>query len=585
MRVLVWVVPLGLLVIGLVSAAPDEDRKLADFFDAFLEGEFKERPIEAMKLGDHRFDAFLDDVSAKARAKWTARYRKTLEDLPKTVEYKNLSRSAQIDFEIFQHHLRRELWLFENRNAFETDPRVYNEYISDSVYLLFTQSTVARERAVQDAAQRMALIPRIVAAAKESLKNPPKALVEVAIRQNRGSIAFYESGLYEVAGETPTISPLRPVAAKVVESLKEYQTFLEKELLPRSDGEWRIGEKKFREKLELELNAGMTADEVLKDAEGEAIDVRKEMYGIARQLWNKTNPGKELPPDDDAGRVATIRQVLAVLSKDHGKPATLLADTQATVKAVKDFIAAKDILRLPDPDRCAVIEMPEFQRGFSVAYLNPAPPLDPRAKSIYAVSPPPTAWDARRVESFLEEYNRYMLQVLTIHEGYPGHYVQLEYSNRHPSKLRRVLSSGVFAEGWAVYTERMMLDQGYGNGDLALRLHQLKFYLRAVINAILDYRMHCSNLTDDEALTMLVNGGFQSEGEAIGKISRAKQSSCQLSTYFVGRMAFTRLRQTIEREMGDKFELGRYHEAVLAHGTLPVKYLPEVVRERLKQPR
>src|SRR5581483_5941227 len=154
------------------------------------------------------------------------------------------------------------------------------------------------------------------------------------------------------------------------------------------------------------------------------------------------------------------------------------------------------------------------------------------------------------------EYNSHMLQILTIHEGYPGHYVQLEYSNRHPSLIRRVLYSGVFAEGWAVYTEQMMLDQGYGKGDLALRLNQLKWYLRAVANAVLDYQMHCTKMTDEEALAFLTQRAYQSEGEALGKIVRAKQSSCQLSTYFVGRMAFYRLRQQVQRELGEKFELG-----------------------------
>jgi uncharacterized protein (DUF885 family) len=229
--------------------------------------------------------------------------------------------------------------------------------------------------------------------------------------------------------------------------------------------------------------------------------------------------------------------------------------------------------------------MPEFQRGFSVAYLNPAPPLDPKASSYYAISPPPREWDARRVESFMQEYNRSMLSILSIHEAYPGHYVQLEYANRYPSLIRRVLWSGVFAEGWAVYTEQMMLDQGFGEEDPALRLHQLKWYLRAVANAILDHKMHCTGMTDEEAMTFLTKRAFQSEGEALGKVVRAKLSSCQLSTYFVGRMAFYRLRQSVQREQGDKFALGRYHEAVLDHGTLPVKYLPEVVRKRLVLPR
>ena len=197
-----------------------------------------------------------------------------------------------------------------------------------------------------------------------------------------------------------------------------------------------------------------------------------------------------------------------------------------------------------------MIEMPEFQRGNSTAYLNPAPPLDTRANSVYAISPPPKEWDDRRVTTYLQEYNKAMLKILTIHEAYPGHYVQLEYGNRHPSLIRHVLYSGVFAEGWAVYTEQMMLDQGYGNGDMALRMNQLKFYLRAVINAILDHKMHCNNMTDDEALKLLMEGGFQTEGEAVAKVVRAKQSSCQLSTYFVGRTAFYRLRQQVSRTGG-----------------------------------
>jgi uncharacterized protein (DUF885 family) len=163
--------------------------------------------------------------------------------------------------------------------------------------------------------------------------------------------------------------------------------------------------------------------------------------------------------------------------------------------------------------------------------------------------------------------------------------VQLEYANRCPSLIRKVLYSGVFAEGWAVYTEQMMLDQGYGRGDPVLRLNQLKFYLRAVANAILDHKMHCTEMSDDEALAFLTKQVFQSEGEAVGKIIRAKQTSCQLSTYFVGRTAFYKLRQSVQRELGEAFNLGRFHEAVLDHGTLPVKYLPELVRERLKRPR
>jgi uncharacterized protein (DUF885 family) len=408
---------------------------------------------------------------------------------------------------------------------------------------------------------------------------------ETAIRQNKGAISFYESGIYELAGENPALSDLKPAAARALPALREYQTFLEKTLLPRATGEWRLGKERFAHKLDLELDAGLSADQVLAAAESEFARVVRDMYVIARQLWSKTFSGKALPADDEAGRRETITRVLEELNKDHGRGDQLVQDAKGTVDRIKAFIEKNDILRLPKPDRCQVVEMPEFQRGFSVAYLNPAPALDPKASSYYAVSPPPLHWDNRRKESLLEEYNRNMLQVLTIHEAYPGHYVQLEYSNRHPSLIRRVLQSGVFSEGWAVYTEQMMLDQGYGAGDLPLRLNQLKFYLRAVGNTILDHKMHCSHMSDEEALAFLTKRVFQSEGEALGKIVRAKLSSCQLSTYFVGRMAFYNLRQKIQREMGAKFDLGRFHEAVLDHGTLPVKYLGEVVPRRLAKPR
>jgi uncharacterized protein (DUF885 family) len=583
----------GLLAPDSLSALEGEDAKLAAFFKKYLEEGFRLRPLEATRLGDHRFDALLEDVSPQARAAWLDHYHRTLHQLLAEIERQKLSRSGQIDFDIFKSHLDRIVWLAENTGSFpvgdstyrfDKDPRAFNDYINDSVFLLLTQSTLPRSVNVRNCIARMAAIPKVVAAAKASLRNPPSVFLETAIRQNRGAIAFYEHGVYELAGETPQLSELRAVSGPVVACLKEYQQHLEA-LRPQAVGEWRLGKEKFARKLELELDAGLTADEVLREAEAEAERVEREMYVIARQLWGRAFPGKTLPPDDSEGRRTTIRQVLAQVNREHGRVDELVRDIQTMVADLKKFISEQDILRLPEPDHCRVIEMPEFQRGNYVGYLNPAPPLDPRAASIYAISPPPRDWDTRRVNSYLEEYNRYALQIISIHEAYPGHYVQLDYSSRHPSLIRKVLYSGVFAEGWAVYTEQMMLDQGYGQGDLALRLNQLKIYLRAVVNAILDHKMHCTHMTDAEAFKLLTEGAFQTEGEALGKIIRAKQSSCQLTTYFAGRTALYRLRQQIQREQGEKFQLGRYHEAVLDNGTLPVKYLPELVRERLAKPR
>ncbi len=581
------VVLVAVLLLGLAShvMAQSADAKLDGFFKAYLEESFQMRPLDATMLGDHRFDNLMDDLSPKARAGWLTQTRKTLAALSKEVKYSELSRAAQIDFDILKDELIRNIWLTENTHPFEEDPRVFGSYISDSVYSVLTQSTLPKETNVVNAIARMRQIPRVIATAQETLNHPSRPVLETSIRQNKGAIAFYEKELFELVGESPHAAELKTVAAPIVEALKKYQHFLETDLMARADGDWRLGKKKFARKLELVLDAGLTADQVMAAAESEFDRVQRDMYVVARQLWSRYFPKAVLPPDDVPGRRATIAQVIRAVSQEHGKPEDLVTDARATVGRIKKFISENDILRLPEPDRCQVTEMPEFKRGNSLAYLESALPLDPAGPSTYAISPPPADWDAARVRSFLEEYNAHMLQVLTIHEAYPGHYVQLEYSNRSHSLIRRILQSGVFVEGWAVYTEQMMLDQGYGDRDLALRMNQLKFYLRAVANTILDHKMHCTSMTDEEALKFLTEGAFQSEGEAKLKIIRSKQSSTQLSTYFVGRMAHYRMRTEIQREMGDKFELGRYHEAVLDHGSIPMKFLPELVRTRMAQPR
>jgi hypothetical protein len=574
-----------MVVCGVVAASAQEaDARLEAFFRDYLDAHFEQQPLEATRLGDHRFDHLLDDVSKESREQWEALARRTLRQLPRAVDKDELSRAGRIDFEILEHELRKTLWLMENTRPFEEDPRAYNAYISDGVYMLLTQSTLPPETNIANSIARMAQVPRVVEAAKANLRRPPGQHLETAILQNQGAIGFYETGLFELAGDTEQLDTLKSAAAEVVSVLKEYHEFLDGELRSRADGEWRLGRRKFSRKLELVLDAGYSANDVLRDAEAEFERVRRDLYVLARQLWSRYFAGEPLPPDDPEGRRETTAKVLEAIGREHGKPEELVRDARATVDRLTSFIRENDILRLPEPDRCEIIEMPEFRRGNALAYLDAAPPLEPATASYYAISPPPSDWDAERVRSFLEEYNRHMLQVLSIHEAYPGHYVQLEYANRVPSLIRRVLGSGVYIEGWAVYTEQMMLDQGYGDRDPALRMSQLKFYLRAVANAILDHRMHCARMSEEEALRFLVEDAFQSEGEARLKVVRSKQSSVQLSTYFVGRMAHYRLRQEIQRELEDEFRLGRYHEAVLEQGSVPVKYLPELVRARLNRP-
>src|SRR5262249_12000680 len=279
-------------------AAPNaEDTRLANLFQSYLDQEFQRHPQFATQQGNHEYDDRLDDLSPQARKKDSEIARAMLATLGKEIDFQKLSRNGQIDHEIWSHSLKYNLWSAENDNRFQFDPRVFGEYVSDGVFILFTQSSLPRERNVQNAAKRIAYIPRIVAAAKESLKNPPKVLTEIAIKRNLGAISFYEKEIYTFAGETPGSEPLATPCKEAVKALKDYQQWLEKELLPKSGGDWRLGKERFAQKLELELDAGLSADEVVKLAEAEADRVEREMYYVAKQLWSKLFAGKPLPPD------------------------------------------------------------------------------------------------------------------------------------------------------------------------------------------------------------------------------------------------------------------------------------------------
>jgi uncharacterized protein (DUF885 family) len=221
--------------------------------------------------------------------------------------------------------------------------------------------------------------------------------------------------------------------------------------------------------------------------------------------------------------------------------------------------------------------MPEFQRGVSVAYLDPPGPLDEGQNAFYAVAPLPEDWTEEQVQSFLREYNLYSIENLTLHEGVPGHYLQIAHSNRYPSTLRSILWSGPFVEGWAVYAERMMIDEGYLDHDPLMRLTNLKWYLRTVTNAIIDAAIHVDGMTEEQAMKLMIEGGFQEEREAAGKWRRAQLTSAQLPTYFVGYQEHIGMRNAVEKAWGEDFTLRRYHDTVLSFGSPPVRFVQALI--------
>jgi uncharacterized protein (DUF885 family) len=224
-----------------------------------------------------------------------------------------------------------------------------------------------------------------------------------------------------------------------------------------------------------------------------------------------------------------------------------------------------------------IITMPEFQQGVALAYCDSPGPLDVGQKTFFAVSPIPAGWTKAQTDSFLREYNTRSIQNLTVHEAMPGHYLQLAHANKYPSPLRAVLASGPFIEGWAVYTEKVMADEGYLNGDPLMKLVQLKWYVRSIANALLDQAVHVDGMSRAAAMKFLTEDAFQEEREAAGKWTRAQLTSAQLPVYFVGAREHMALRAEVEKKQGAAFNLKAYHDQVLSFGSPPVRFARELI--------
>jgi uncharacterized protein (DUF885 family) len=297
------------------------------------------------------------------------------------------------------------------------------------------------------------------------------------------------------------------------------------------------------------------------------------MYEIAKEVYAGMHPYTAFPDDpDEAYKQVIIR---AALEEAYHRlpPRDAVVDiARQYLQQASDFVVEKNIVTMP-AEPVEIIVMPEFQRGVALAYLSPPGPLDKDQKAFYAVAPLPSDWTDAQVESFLREYNLYSIQNLTIHEAVPGHYLQFALSNRHPSALRSALWSGTFVEGWAVYAERVMIDEGYLDDDPLMRLINRKWYLRAITNAIIDSAIHVDGMTQEEAMKLMIEGGFQEEREAAGKWVRAQLSSAQLSTYFVGYQDHKALRADVEAAWGGEFTLRRYHDQALSYGSPPVRFV------------
>jgi uncharacterized protein (DUF885 family) len=580
----------------------------SDRVDALLAEYFRLQPLAATSAGMHDHDSRWPDLTEHGRDDRLAFYDRWTAELTSTAD-SSLTADEQVDRDLLlselEAHRFSETVLREER----WNPLDWVYLLGDGIFPLISRDFAPLSERLASLAGRLEGLPAVVSAAREALvghagRPVARFHTEKAISGLPGISELIDDALGEAAGAeaadaaVAVIMPrLRAAAAQAKAALAGFEEHLRDDVVPASSGEGRLGADLFAQKLLHTFgSADLTTESIGRQAAREYTAVRAEMVRIAREIWSRWLPGKPAPDDDSVA----VREVLDAIALEHPERMATLDFCRAEVGRIEAFCREHDLISLTD-EPLEIRWTPVFLRSFGGAMLNSPGPLDRGQKAFFSVTPIPDDWSADQAESYLREDNDRMLRLLTIHEAVPGHYLQGVYTNRCPSIARSIFGSGVFAEGWAVYVTQVMLDAGYGADDPALLLTHWKFYLRSVTNAMIDIGIHTAGMTENEAVSLMVDGGFQEEAEARAKYDRARLSSTQLCTYFVGSMAMWDLERERRRRLaaasGDPrgadavpeprvvggfgetpgFAYRDHLESVLAHGTPPIPLLRRLV--------
>lgn len=567
--------------LALVSAAPapaartSADARFTALWKDFLDRTERMHPVFATGLGEHRLDAQLDDLSAAGRAADLALLRATQARLA-AIPRATLTRDNQVDAALLANQLASAIWTQTVLKDWQWDPQGANETISGSLYLLAARDFAPWRERLVNATQRMEAIPAAYAQMRASIDaaRVPAIYADTLSKQNGGTIEIAEGMLAPHKGELNAAERTRFDAA--LTALKTantaQQTWIDKTLVPQAKGSFRLGAKLYDQKFAYSHLTDLTRPQLKAAALKAKADARAEMYAIARAVLKD----RALPAMPTAAQQQSAIEAALELTYAHRPARAELAN--ATGSAIRDataFVRAKRLVGVPDAP-VQVIDMPKFRQGSAVAYCDSPGPLERGLPTLVAVSPIPADWTDAQATSFLREYNNYMIQDLAIHEAMPGHYLQIAHANENPSTLRAILGSGSFVEGWAVYGEGVMKDGGYMHDPL-FALTVLKMRLRSITNTLLDIGIQTEGMTKEQAMALMMHGAFQQEREASGKWVRAQLSSTQLVSYFLGYQEHLALRRAAEGRDGAKFDLEKYHDAVLSHGSPPARYVGQLM--------
>lgn len=587
--------------IGMLAQTPDSSARSSVTFSRFCEDFIHETlalsPSSASQAGYHlhvdpktrktvRLDALLDDMSPAAIAEQRTVYVEWRDRFHKETPLASLGPEDAADSRLIDDQIGQNLLELDRIQNYRHNPTLYVELLGGALFQPLTDDYAPKEDRLGDIVSRVAVIPRFLEQARSQLLDADPIFIKVAVEENEGNLDLIQN---TIPAAIPVGSKAKTrfdqVAPPALEALKSFSRWLQDDLAKRkTDRTWRLGKELYAEKFRLIMETPVTPEQVLADAEAELKKTRVEMLELALSLHKPYYPDH----DEHAGLSSQEREnkiigeVLQKISDDHPNRDALMQTIKDDLAGIRQFIIDKNIVSLKSRDNLKVIPTPPFMRGiYSVAGFHGAPPLDPNAEAQFWVTPIDPKTPDDKAESKLREYNNWVLQWLSIHEALPGHYVQAEHANDIQPLSRRLtrdlFGNGAYVEGWAEYIAQVMMQQGFAKNDPRYRIGYLKVWLRSISNAILDVRMQTMGMTDDEAMSLMLNDTFQTRAEAEGKLQRAKLSSTQLPTYFVGTSDWWRLRRAYESAKGKDFKLAEFHDRALDLGALPVPWMKAIL--------
>ncbi|MGA3164935.1 MAG: DUF885 domain-containing protein [Terriglobia bacterium] len=536
------------------ASAPSEEfnRLVDDYFDAH----FQFHPTEATAAGLHQYDTKLEDYSRAARQAESAKLR-TLAARLERINPAQLSGASTGDFAFLASTLQGRRLELETLQMWRKDPNFYTSGVTESVFLIIKRNYATPEERLRSVVARERQIPEALMTARGNLENPPRIYTEITLEQMPGVIAFFREDVYKAfpgVANAALQGEFQRSNAAVVSALEKYELFLRNDLLPRSQGDFRIGAENFRQKLLLKEMVDTPLDQLLKIGYAD----------LGRNQERLQETAAEINPH------ASPRQVLATLEKDHPAPDKLLETFRALLAGLRQFLEARKIITIPSRVFPILEETPPFMRATTTASMDTPGPYETQAtEAMFNVTLPQPDWSPQHVEEWMQAFNRGTILSTAIHEAYPGHYTQFLWVNRLTSKVRKLLYCDTNAEGWAHYTEQMMLDEGFGDGDPKLRMGQLQDALLRDARFIVGIEMHTGNMSLDQGREFFVREGYQLPAVADLEAKRGTTDPTYL-VYTLGKLQILKLREDYQKKLGARYTLQDFHDRFMEQGGVPL---------------